>query len=148
MRLKNILLALTLGAACMLPATPHAYFLVANFKDELKSLSGRDLLLIFSMRRDRWSDGTPIQLVILPDNNYLHQQFAQQVLGIRYNQLRLIWDMQGYSGKRNIPIVVKDKAEMIERLRSIHGSLGYIYSNHIPGLAIRELGTDENTHEN
>jgi len=114
----------------------YAYWILTQDDDKISEIKNkRDLLLIFSMKKSYWDDGHPIILIVLPSNNKVHQDFIRNNLGISSNILDNIWDINVHSGNKSPPIVVNSKDEMINLIRNTEGSIGYVYTNHIPGLS-------------
>ncbi len=95
-------------------------------------LSKEAVRAIFFMRERTWPNGTPIQVFVLPDDNPIHQRFAKEVLGVYPYQLRAAWDRMVYSGTGPAPIQVNTFEEMIERLRTTPGAIGYVLSGTKP----------------
>jgi hypothetical protein len=81
---------------------------------------------IFSMRLRAWPDGSPITVFVMEDSNPSHKLFVRSILALLPHQLRRQWDRLVYTGIGQAPIEVKDEREMIQRLISTPGSIGYI----------------------
>jgi hypothetical protein len=80
---------------------------------------------IFFMRLSSWPDGSPIHVFVLPDNHPLHIRFAKEILGVYPFQLRSAWDRLVFSGTGVSPTTVESEEEMLERIKSTPGSIGY-----------------------
>lgn len=78
------------------------------------------------MRLREWSDGTPIVVFVLPDQANEHRQFVQKILAMFPHQLRRQWDRYVYTGIGQAPIEVQSREEMISRVNSTAGAIGYI----------------------
>lgn len=89
------------------------------------SVSRQFVLSVFAMRTQRWPNGTPIQVFVLPDDHPHHIQFVKSSLHIFPYQLRNIWDRAVFSGSGQSPHVVQSEQEMLERLRTVEGAVGY-----------------------
>lgn len=81
-----------------------------------------------TMRLNQWPNGRRAQVFVLPDNHPLHQEVVKGVLGLYPYQLRRAWDRQLFSGTGPAPITVGTEAELIERVGSTLGALGYANS--------------------
>ncbi|MDI3325408.1 hypothetical protein QKW35_13585 [Pontibacterium granulatum] len=103
----------------------HAGSVVVNTGVNEISISRQFLLSAFAMRTKRWSDGTPIQVFVLPDENPHHVRFVKSSLHIFPYQLRNIWDRAVFSGSGQSPHVVQSEEEMLERIRTVKGAVGY-----------------------
>lgn len=81
---------------------------------------------VFFMRLTTWPNGSPIHVLVLPDDHPVHIRFAKEVLGVYPFQLRSAWDRLIYSGTGFAPITVETEKEMLHRLATMPGSIGYI----------------------
>jgi hypothetical protein len=91
----------------------------------VKHLTTEMVREIFFMRLSSWPDGSPIHVFVLPDNHPLHIRFAKEILGVYPFQLRSAWDRLVFSGTGVSPTTVESKEEMLERIKSTPGSIGY-----------------------
>ncbi|MGB0468148.1 MAG: hypothetical protein ACPGF7_11550 [Pontibacterium sp.] len=104
----------------------HAESVVTNSIVSENSVSRQFLLSVFAMRVHQWSDGRHISVFVLPDDHPDHVQFVKSSLHIFPYQLRNIWDRAVFSGSGQSPYVVKSEEEMLEKLRTVEGAVGYI----------------------
>ena len=102
--------------------------IIANPKGATEYLDASTLRGIFGMRLSRWPDGTPIRVYVLPDDNPVHAKFTKRILNTYPHQLRRNWDRLVFSGTGNAPIQVESEREMLDRIRTIPGSIGYMES--------------------
>ena len=84
------------------------------------------LRAVFTMRVRQWPDGSPIKVFVLPDNDPLSDQFYRERLGMYSYVLRRAWDRMVFTGTGLAPTVVDTEKEMIERVRSTPGAIGYV----------------------
>lgn len=106
---------------------------IANHSVPVNRLERNAARLIFSMRRSQWPDGTPLGVVVMPDENPLHRQFSSQVLHLYPRQLRRVWDRQTYSGTGQSPETVATPEEMLERVATRPGAVGYLPREKVDG---------------
>lgn len=109
---------------------------------KVASLSPQSLRSIFTMRSTRWPDQNAIYVFVLPDSHPLHRSFVKTQLNMFPYQLRMIWDRSVYSGAGYPPILVPTISEMLVRVQSTKGSIGYIDDNSFPlikGVKIIEI---------
>lgn len=78
-----------------------------------------------TMRLNQWPNGGRIQVFVLPDNHPLHQSASKAILGLYPYQLRRAWDRQLFSGTGPAPTTVATEAELIERVATTPGAIGY-----------------------
>jgi len=108
------------------PGPSQALQVIANPSTPVADLSMRELRAIYTMRLDRWEDGTEIQVFVLPQKHPSHQQFCKSVLQALPHQLQAVWYRLVYSGMGRAPTEVRDEQEMLERIRSTPGAIGYV----------------------
>lgn len=136
---KAITLAVCLGAivfAGIRAQTGPVPVVVANPSVPDYSLSRDALRAIFAMRYTVWSDGSPIDVYVLPDNQEPHRKFCKMVLSIYPHNLRRVWDRLVFSGTGNSPNVVESQAEMRAAIASTPGAIGYLYSDQVDDTVI------------
>jgi ABC-type phosphate transport system substrate-binding protein len=91
-----------------------------------KDLSLNQLRSIFSLRARAWPDGARITVVVLSDEAEIHRSFLVNTLKMLPHQLRRQWDRYIYSGIGQGPVVVNSVEEMMNKVRSTPGAIGYI----------------------
>jgi ABC-type phosphate transport system substrate-binding protein len=122
--LAALLLALS-SAAISQESTPAVDVIVSP--SLLSTKLDRSLLrAVFTMRVREWPDGSPIRVFVLPDNSPLSDQFYRERLGMYSYVLRRAWDRMVFTGTGLAPTVVANEREMIERVRSTPGAIGYV----------------------
>ncbi|PXW91102.1 hypothetical protein C8R34_1019 [Nitrosomonas sp. Nm84] len=96
-----------------------------------KVLSVNSLRSIFSMHLKTWPDGTKIRVFVLPDDDQLHQSFSKEKLNVFPYQLRSMWDRLVFSGTGQAPIKVNSSEEMLAKVASTPGAIGYLWRANI-----------------
>lgn len=124
--------------ALLLPCWLHAATVVVNNDVSIDTLTQAQLRSIFTMRQIQWPDGSPVHVLVMPDDSLLHQQFSREKLRLFPYQLANIWDKLSFSGTGSRPQLVADEAEMQRLLRSKPGSIGYLQRSQ-PGLGVKEV---------
>ncbi len=104
----------------------YAVQLVVNPSVPDTKLSPSTVRALFNMRLLQWSDGTPVRVYVLPDDNALHRQFCKRYLGVFPHQLRYSWNRRVYSGIGQSPHQVKNVEEMRQRIADTPGAIGYL----------------------
>lgn len=107
------------------------YEIIANPSVNEKTLSVNSLRSIFSMRLRTWPDGTKIRVFVLPDDDQLHQIFSKGKLNVFPYQLRSTWDRLVFSGTGQAPIKVNSSEEMLTKVASTPGAIGYLWRANI-----------------
>ena len=116
-----LLFALTWLATTAWAVEVIAHPSVANARLSLVQAKG-----LFSMRQTRWPEGMRAWVFVLPDSHPTHSAFSKEVLNLYPYQLRQTWDRQVYSGTGQAPIEVATEEEMISRVASTPGAIGYV----------------------
>ncbi|MDV6346760.1 hypothetical protein R2083_04420 [Nitrosomonas sp. Is35] len=107
------------------------YEIVTNPGVTEKTLSVNSLRSIFSMRLKTWSDGTKIRVFVLSDEDQLHQIVSKEKLNVFPYQLRSTWDRLVFSGTGQAPIKVNSSEEMLTRIATTPGAIGYLWRANI-----------------
>lgn len=89
------------------------------------------LRAMFGMRLSKWSDGTPVRVFVMKDDSVEHASFSKNILQVFPHQLRLSWDRQVFSGQGQYPEQVASMQDMISRIASTPGAVGYVKANEV-----------------
>lgn len=128
-RLPAILgLFLTIGCSSCVVAEPVA---IANSSVGLDAVSLNTARLVFSHQLAQWPNGTEVRVFVLPDNHNVHRTFAKHTLSLYPRQLRRVWDRQVYTGTGQAPETVANEQEMLYRIATTPGAVGYLSSEMI-----------------
>ena len=123
---------LSISSLALPVASGDAQELIVSEDLTANALSQNEARLYFTMRLEEWPNKQPVQVFVLPDDHPLHQQFAKTVLGLFPYQLRRVWDRQLFSGTGRAPITVDSEAEMLSKVTSTPGAIGYVSSAKVP----------------
>ncbi len=129
---------LAIVLSCCAFKSAAASTVVVNNSVPLDKLTQAQLRSIFTMRQIQWPDGSPIYVVVLPDNSPEHQRFSREQLRLFPYQLANIWDRQSFSGTASRPQLAADQAHMLQLLRTTPGSIGYV-EQYQADPAVKEL---------
>ncbi|MDH3325731.1 MAG: hypothetical protein OEM38_03330 [Gammaproteobacteria bacterium] len=97
-----------------------------------KKLSRNTLRSIYSMRLQSWDDGVGVTVFILDPVGESHRKFCLETLSIFPYQLQRVWDVLVFSGTGQAPVVVETEQEMIARVKSTPGAIGYVTKMEVP----------------
>lgn len=128
--LQTMLLLCGLWMVCC-PARALAQDAIVNADVAERAVSQNNLRAIFSMRMRQWPDGTPIKVFVLPGESEVHISFAKSVLNIFPYQLRRAWDLLIYSGSGQAPTEVGSPEEMLQKVASTPGAIGYVSDDYL-----------------
>ena len=109
------------------------YEIVANSGVSEKNISKNALRAIFGMRLQTWPDGSPIRVFVLPDDAPLHIVFSKEKLNVFPYQLRAAWDRLVFSGTGQAPETVASPEEMLAKVGSTPGAIGYLTRSRMDG---------------
>ncbi len=129
-----------LALSLVVGSSAAAQEVIANADVTDKTVSQNTLRAIFTMRLRQWPDGKPVKVFVLPDGNTLHVSFAKGVLNTFPYQLKRSWDLQVYSGSGQAPVEVSSVEEMLQKVASTPGAIGYISEDYLTG------GKNEHSH--
>ena len=116
--------------------------IIVHLDVPIDHLSSNELRSIFSMRSLRWVNGVPIRVFVLSDQSPVHKSFVKQKLEMFPYQLRMTWDRAVFSGTGYPPRKVLNVEDMVSRVRSTKGGIGYVNDESIPlleGVKIVEI---------
>jgi ABC-type phosphate transport system substrate-binding protein len=119
-----LLLSIIFAARSVLAS--EAYEVVTNPGVSEKTLSKGSLRAIFGMRLHSWPDGTAVKVFVMPDDAPLHAAFSKEKLNVFPYQLRSAWDRLVFSGTGQAPDTVASADEMLARVASTPGAIGYL----------------------
>ena len=125
--LRRYLCLLTL---MLLSVSAGAVEIIVNKAVGASLLSVANARAIFGMRQVKWPDGTLIRVFVLPDTHPLHGALCKERLNIYPYQLRQSWDRLVYSGMAQAPVEVATESELIARVASTPGAIGYAGKAH------------------
>lgn len=111
--------------AALWPALAPAQELIANPDVGMDRLTRNEARLYFTLAIQEWPNHHPIRVFVLPDADPVHTAFVKRVLGLFPRQLRGVWDRQVFTGTGQAPTAVADEAEMIRRVMTTPGAIGY-----------------------
>jgi hypothetical protein len=83
------------------------------------------------MHMSQWPDGKPIKVFVLPSDDAVHISFAKGVLHIFPHQLKRSWDVLVYSGSGQAPTEVDSPEEMLKKVSSTPGAIGYLPEDYL-----------------
>ena len=90
------------------------------------SVNSHTLSRIYAMQLKNWNDGQSIKVFVLPSKNQTHRQFTLRKLKLQSHQLDRLWNRLIFTGTGRTPIVVKSELEMIEKVKTTPGGIGYV----------------------
>lgn len=123
-RLLPIMLLLMLAPATS--ADQRQVALIVHPDVDTRTLTRDNARAIFAMRQRTWPDGQAVRVFVLPGSHAVHGRFTKEHLAVYPHQLQLAWDRMVFSGTGQAPNRVSSQAEMLERIATTPGALGYL----------------------
>lgn len=105
---------------------PDSVYVIVNPANPQRNISQTGLNAIFNMRLRHWSDGSPITVYVLQDEDPLHKTFCKQKLHVFPHQIRRGWNRLIFSGTGQVPLLVETKEEMLKQVSTTPGAVGYL----------------------
>ncbi len=129
-KLKHHILLMITAVMCSVVVfakpPPDSYLIVVNSEVKVESVSSKDLRSLFTLKRQLWQDGTPVQVVTLQSKMSDHSEFIQSVLRLFPYQVKRLWERQVFTGSARRPIQVDNYEKLIEQVGNTRGAIGYI----------------------
>ena len=122
--------ALVLGQAHAQSAEP-TMVAIAHPATSDEAIPRASLRAIFGMLLQRWPGNTPVKVFVLKDDAPEHGTFSKSVLQVFPHQLRMAWDRQVFSGQGQYPEQVGSSEEMLSRVASTPGAMGYVRASEV-----------------
>ncbi len=84
------------------------------------------LKAIYLGQQTQWPDGSKITVFTLNSKEPTHQKFIKETLELYPYQFKRRWQKLSYSGFGVKPTTVKNKEEMLAKVATVPGAIGYI----------------------
>ncbi len=124
--MPRVFVTLTLFILAGYSAVAAAVDIIAHRSVVTEQLSTITARSIFGMRQAHWPGGSPVRVFVLPDQHPAHAAFCKETLNLYPYQMRQTWDRQVYSGTGQAPTEVASEEEMLAKVATTPGSIGYI----------------------
>ncbi|WP_051559866.1 type 2 periplasmic-binding domain-containing protein [Marinobacterium jannaschii] len=109
-----------------LAGSPAPPVVIVNPSVDVDFFSDGDLWAIFGVHYRAWPDGSAVKVFVLPDKHPVHRSFAIKRLHTYPYQLKRVWKRLAFSGTGRAPYIVKDQQEMLLKVSSTPGAIGYV----------------------
>jgi len=104
---------------------------IVNSQAQIQKISPKTLLRIYSMQQKYWPNGKKIKVYTLSQLQTEHQNFVKKILKSQPYQLERHWKQLLFSGIGKPPIQLDNEQEMITKINSSPGAIGYVSANTI-----------------
>lgn len=102
---------------------------IANYFTDTRKISYDMLFTIFTLTEDRWYNGYPVVVVLLPLDSFPHNWFVENYLGLGKASYQRRVDNAVNSGRGEKPLIAKNNTEMLQMISTIDGAIGYLDGN-------------------
>ncbi|WP_238984488.1 substrate-binding domain-containing protein [Billgrantia kenyensis] len=124
---RLLILLLTLALLPLsVQADDRSVVLIAHPQGSSPALTRDTTRAIFAMRQRSWPDGQAARVFVLPNSHPVHSRFVKERLTVYPHQLQLAWDRMVFSGTGQAPSQVNSQPEMLERVATTPGAIGYL----------------------
>ena len=104
----------------------HNNYVILNNAVTANELTKQQLRSVFMGQQTLWPDGTKIVLFVYPSSNIKHKNFVKLALGLYPYQFTRRWQKLVFSGFGVKPTIVASKEEMLRKVATTTGAIGYI----------------------
>ncbi|MCV2886164.1 hypothetical protein OE749_15835 [Aestuariibacter sp. AA17] len=116
---------------------------ITNASVSSHALSTSQLRRVFSMRQLTWPDGQSMRVFVLNNKHEAHEAFCVGTLNMFPYQLERMWNKLIYSGLGEAPTEVASLDEMLEKVMTTPGAIGYVPSSIVPSENIQIIRLEE-----
>ena len=119
-------LALVLAAA-IVPVCAKDVAVVSNKNGTVSALTMADLVKICKAQTNRWSDGTPVTLIVRQPGSLEMKMVEEKIYGMTPDEMRDLMATANH-GRANHPaiLVANSDEEVIRRVQSAPGAVGLV----------------------
>ena len=111
---------------------------------EVDRLDAQTLSRIYAMQIISWENGESIRVFVFPSRSKLHRSFIISKLKMQPHQLDRLWNRLIFTGTGRAPTIVKSEAEMLQKIQTTPGAIGYVGENaKVQGVKIVNMGIQD-----
>jgi len=130
----SILFSFQVNTEELIANTEKYYIVISNENNFHGPLDQGSLRGFFTLKRTVWPNGNAVQIITLNTDSLKHREFVEYKLKLFNYQVKRIWDRQIFSGSALTPIEVNNFEDLIKKVTSTPGSIGYIAQAHIKAV--------------
>jgi len=116
---------LVLTAALAVADEPR-YWVVVHPDNPIDTLERSEVSRLFLKKATRWSDGTPVVPVDLPEKAPAREAFSKDIHGRTAAAIKKYWQQKVFSGEAAPPPEVTSEADVLAHVRSDPSAVGYV----------------------
>lgn len=99
---------------------------IGNNSIESNTLTFEDVYSIFTLKKVLWPNSQPIKIILLPLNSQGHKEFLTKYIGIGTITYARRLKNAITSGRTDKPIYAKNNEEMLYKISTTVGAVGYL----------------------
>ncbi|MCM8594158.1 hypothetical protein [Accumulibacter sp.] len=136
----SLLPALLCCTPCLAETAEPVMVAIGHPATSEETIPRASLRAIFGMRLQKWPGDTPTKVFVLRDDAPDHATFSKTLLQVFPHQLRMAWDRQVFSGQGQYPEQVGSAQEMLAKVASTPGAIGYVKANEVtPNVRVLKI---------
>ena len=99
---------------------------------KIEKVSATFLSRVFAMQTKSWPSGEPISVYSFSPQSSEFKEFVVRKAKLQPHQLNRHWKRLLFTGTGRVPVTVYSQKEMIEKVSTTPGSIGYIVATEPP----------------
>ena len=121
-------MALLLNSAFVLAANDNdpEYLIIAHPSIAETTLTHRNLAKIYALQMGYWSNGHKVEALTFSVESRDFKSFCRSSLNLQPYQLQRVWNRLRFTGVGKPPIEVSSPQQMLDKVRTTKGSIGYV----------------------
>lgn len=124
-----IILLIIIMAAIIIAQEKPTIKIIVNSKNDIESISAKDISKIFMKKTTKWENGTIILPVDQIETSQVRKDFSEQLLNKSISAVKAYWQEQIFSGRGVPPPEKASDREVIDYVKANAGAIGYIAEN-------------------
>jgi ABC-type phosphate transport system substrate-binding protein len=132
-----LLLALASAGVPAGAATDLELVVIVNLKNSVSSLSRDELEALFTLSRQRWSNGDPVIVLNLEPGSGPRTHFDRVVLGMAPDEAARFWIDRRIRGRGNPPTKAPNPVTALKVVAALTGAISYVPKSQLgPGVKV------------
>ena len=113
-------------AASSVSANEPRYWVVVHPDNPTEALPRSEVSKLFLKKSARWSDGTPVVPVDLPEKAKAREAFSKDVHGRSASAIKKYWQQKVFSGEAAPPPEAASEDDVLAQVRADPHAVGYV----------------------
>ena len=117
---------LALAAAGLVSAGEQRYWVGVHPDNPTEELPRGEVSKLFLKKATKWSDGTPVVPVDLPEKSQAREAFSRDVHGRTAAAIKKYWQQKVFSGEAAPPPEAASEEDVLAQVRADPHAVGYV----------------------